>query len=298
MERLIVIQPRHHIRLWDYVRLTKPRIISLLLITAYCAMVVARGGWPAPIMTLNALGGLSLSIAGAHAINMWYDRDIDRLMERTRHRPVPLGRIAPLEALSFGIFLETVSFAWLSTTVNRLTAGVTLAGFLFYVLVYTMWLKRRSPQNIVIGGAAGAFPPLVGWAAVTNHLSWVPWLMFLIIFLWTPPHFWALALYRQQEYRDARIPMMPIVHGIQATTRQMVSYAALMVLASIALYEIHPGLGPIYLIAALLLGLMFWLTTLALFLSRPWIRPEQVFLASLLYMAGLFGTMVAGVMLG
>lgn len=297
MERIIVTPVSKSMRLADYVVLTKPRIITLLVLTAYCAMVVANGGWPSLPLTVNTLGGLALSIGGAHAINMWYDRDIDRLMERTRRRPLPAGRLSPSEALSFGIFLESASFVWLSVTVNHLTALTSLAGFLFYVGVYTFWLKRRSPQNIVIGGAAGAFPPVVGWASVTQHLGWTPWLMFLAIFLWTPPHFWALALYKQEDYRRAGIPMMPVVRGARATIRQMVLYAALLVPCTAALAWSDPRLGVPYLILALLISGLFWLATAALALPIPRIRPERLFMASLLYMAGLFVAMVATVLI-
>lgn len=272
--------------------LTKPRIITLLVITAYCAMVVADGSIPNLALTINTLGGLALSVGGAHAINMWYDRDIDHLMERTCRRPLPSGRMAPSEALTFGIFLETASFVWLQSHVNWLAAETSLAGFLFYVVVYTVWLKRRTPQNIVIGGAAGAFPPLVGWAAVTNHLGWTPWLMFLVIFLWTPPHFWALALYKRQDYQRAHIPMMPVVKGNRATIQQMVTYATLLIPCSLALHWTDPRLGITYIGLACLLGCLFWGLVACLGVPRLGMRPERVFMASLFYMAGIFTAMV------
>lgn len=294
MERGLAVQTLQPWRLADYVALTKPRIILLLVITAFCAMVAARGGWPGTTLAVDTLGGLTLSVGAAHAINMWFDRDIDQLMERTRNRPVATGRIAPEEALSFGIFLETVSFLWLTWAVNGRAAEASLAGFLFYVLVYTVWLKRRTPQNIVIGGAAGAFPPLVGWASVNPHLGWAPWLMFLIIFLWTPPHFWALALYKQEDYRRAKIPMLPVISGPSATTRQMAVYALLLVPASLALYAEDPALGVPYLTAAVALNLLFGAAVWALWRRWPLMTPERVFASSLFYMAGLFGSMVLG----
>lgn len=298
MERLELAAVPVRWRLMDYVTLTKPRIISLLVITAYCAMVVAQGRWPTLPLTIDTLGGLSLSIGGAHAINMWYDRDIDRLMERTRRRPLPSGRLSPAEVLSFGIFLESLSFVWLASSVNRLTAEASLAGFLFYVGVYTIWLKRRTPQNIVIGGAAGAFPPLVGWAAVTGHLGWVPWLMFLLIFLWTPPHFWALALYKQEDYRRAHIPMMPVVAGASATIRQMVIYAALLIPCTVALSWVDPHLGLAYTIPAVLMSLAFGALTVGLQWSPQRIHPPRVFFASLVYMASVFAAMVISTVVG
>ncbi len=292
MEYLALATRPKSTRLRDYVTLTKPRIITLLVITAYCAMIVAKGAIPNLALTVNTLGGLALSVGGAHAINMWYDRDIDQLMERTRRRPLPSGRMAPSEALTFGIFLETASFVWLQGHVNWLAAETSLAGFLFYVVVYTFWLKRRTPQNIVIGGAAGAFPPLVGWAAVTNHLAWTPWLMFLVIFLWTPPHFWALALYKRQDYQRAHIPMMPVVRGNRATIKQMVIYAALLLPCSLALHWTDPRLGIWYMGLACLLGCAFGGLVASLGIPRLKMRPERVFMASLFYMAGIFTAMV------
>lgn len=294
MERLILTAPVRRIRLADYVSLTKPRIIVLLVVTAICAMVPAAHGLPAWPRILSTSAGLTLSVGGAHAVNMWYDRDIDAVMERTRNRPVPSGRIAPLEALSFGVFLESVSFVWLSLAVNQLTAALCLAGFLFYVLVYTVWLKRRSVQNIVIGGAAGAFPPLVGWSAVAGHLGWTPVMMFLTIFLWTPPHFWALALVKQEDYRRAGLPMLPVVQGEQATTRQMLVYSVLLWATSLGLYWTDPSLGLPYLATAIVLGAAFSGAVAALAVRWVSMPPKRVFGISLWYTAGLFSAMVAG----
>lgn len=295
MEPVIISRARPTEMIRDYVSLTKPRIIVLLLITAYCAMVVAKGTLPSGIYTLNTLGGLTLSIAGAHAINMWYDRDIDQLMVRTRERPVAQGRIAPMEALSFGIFLETSSWLWLSRTVNDVAALCSLFGFLIYVVVYTVWLKRRSPQNIVIGGAAGAFPPLVGWAAITPHWSITPVLMFMTIFLWTPPHFWALALYKQEDYRRAHVPMLPLIVGPRSTIRAMFLYSLLLIVCSLALGWFG-NLGALYFWTALALGLGFGSSILLLMGNRRSLAPKKVFFISLLYMAGIFSVMVAAVL--
>ncbi len=281
-------------RVKDYVALTKPRIVLLLVITAYCAMVVARGAVPDWRVTVFTLGGLALSAGGANAVNMWYDRDIDCVMERTRNRPVPAGRLPARAALLFGISAQAVSLVMMTLTVGVLAALIALAGFLFYVLVYTMWLKRRTAQNIVIGGAAGAFPPLVGWAAVTHQVSLAPVLMFLIIFLWTPPHFWALALYKQDDYRRANIPMMPLVQGEQSTKMQALGYTLLLMLASLLLY-VTGVVGLIYLVAAVVLGLGFIVYGVALLVEQKpqdrWAR--RTFQYSLVYMLVLFVAMVA-----
>ncbi len=285
----------HRASVKDYLALTKPRIIVLLVITAYCAMVVAQGGWPSIRLTVAALLGLALSTAGAHSINMWYDRDIDAIMSRTRRRPVVTGRIAPSTAILFGIGLELASIVLLVWQVNLLTAVWSTAGFLFYVFVYTFWLKRRTPQNIVIGGAAGAFPPLVGWAAVTGQVSLAALWMFLIVFLWTPPHFWALALYKQDDYRRAGIPMMPVVQGEQSTKRQSIVYSVLLLGASIGLYATH-AVDVWYLVIALALGLGFLMAHLPLMRERlPQVRwAKRTFHVSLWYMTGIFAAMIVG----
>jgi protoheme IX farnesyltransferase len=279
--------------LGDYVQLTKPRIVLLLVITAYCAMVVAAHGLPPFFLSLYALLGLALSAGGAHAVNMWYDRDIDALMARTNDRPVPQGKIPAARSLALGIGLMAVSLLLLLVAVNVLTALLALGGFLYYVLVYTVWLKRSTPQNIVIGGGAGAFPPLIGWAAVTGQIGLAAVLMFLIIFLWTPPHFWSLALYRQDDYRRAGVPMMPVARGERATKLQMVAYTALLPAASAALY-FTGAVGAAYLAVALALSAGFLAVTLALLRERA---PEtklarRAFGFSLLYLTVLFAAMV------
>src|SRR5438094_527717 len=204
----------------DYLALTKPRVILLLEVTALAAMVVAQRGWPATDLVLAVLVGGYLAAGGANAVNMWFDRDIDAQMHRTRLRPIPAGRVPAQNALLFGIALNLLAFAVIAVRANLLAAGLTLLASLFYVLVYTMWLKRSTPQNIVIGGAAGAFPPLIGWAAVTGELSLLPLYMFMIVFFWTPPHFWALALRLDGDYGRAHVPMLPQVRGRGETGRQ------------------------------------------------------------------------------
>ena len=279
-----------------YLALSKPRILVLLLITALCAMVVAQGGVPPLFRTLWALAGLGLSCGSANAVNMWFDRDIDRVMHRTQGRPLPTGALRPGEALAFGIAGQVVAFAVLYLWVGGLAALLSLAGYVYYVGIYTVWLKRRTPQNIVIGGGAGAFPPLVGWAAVTGHLSWAAWLMFLIVFLWTPPHFWALALYRQDDYERAHIPMMPVVRGERATKGQSLVYAVLLVAASVALYATHV-VGVVYLVVALGLGVGFVAVNVRLLGERlpdvTWAR--RAFQFSLAYLTLVFGAMVLDV---
>src|SRR2546423_15016335 len=214
----------------DYVALTKPRIMSLLLITGFCGMIAGARGWPGTAIAVSAMAGLAFACGGASALNHVLDRDIDPLMgKRTRSRPVASGRVAPSRALEFGLTLSALSFVLLASTVNVLTAVLALVGNLFYVLVYTRWLKRTTPQNIVIGGAAGAVPPLVGWAAATGDVTLAALLLFAIVFVWTPPHFWALALLIKDNYRAAGVPMLPVVRGERETTRQIVLYSTALV---------------------------------------------------------------------
>jgi len=271
----------------DYVTLTKPRIMLLILITAYGAMAYAADGLPPLELTLATLIGLGLSSGGASALNHYLDRDLDALMTRTASRPVPSGRVSPESALGFGIGLMAGSFWVLSLYVNVLTAALALAGGLFYVVVYTAWLKRRTPQNIVIGGAAGAVPPLVGWAAVTGHVGLPAIFMFAIIFYWTPPHFWALALLAKNDYARAGIPMLPVVRGDRETARQILLYTILLSTLSVVPF-VAGSFGLVYLVSAAVLGAGFlWL---AVKLARD-VSPapaRQVFLYSLLYLALLF----------
>src|SRR6476661_2274420 len=275
----------------DYVTLTKPRIMSLLLLTGICGMFVGAQGVP-PLGDLAALVvGLALACGGASALNHVLDRDIDSLMgERTKARPVTSGRVPVSYALEFGLALSALSFVLLAGTLNVLTATLALVGNLFYVLVYTRWLKRTTPQNIVIGGAAGAVPPLVGWAAATGNLTLPALLLFLLVFLWTPPHFWALALLIRRDYEAARIPMLPVVRGERETTRQILLYAVVLVTATVFPVVWGP-LGFLYLGAALLLGGAFLWLALALRRETTPRRAALLFHFSLLYLALLFAAM-------
>jgi protoheme IX farnesyltransferase len=275
----------------DYLTLTKPRIMTLLLLTGAGGMFVGTGGVPSPGLLAATLGGLALACGGASALNHVLDRDIDRLMgKRTERRPVAAGRIQPERALEFGLALSALSFVVLASFVNVLAALLALAGNLFYVLVYTRWLKRSTPQNIVIGGAAGAVPPLVGWAAATGNLTLPALLLFLIVFVWTPPHFWALALLIRREYEAARIPMLPVVRGEAETAASIVRYSVLLVAVSL-LPVAARTLGPLYLTAALLLGAAFvWLAWRLRRETTP-ARARRLFSFSLAYLALLFVAM-------
>jgi heme o synthase len=278
----------------DYVTLTKPRVQLLLLLTTVATMEVA-GSPSLGLILLTLLGG-ALSAGGAGAVNHWYDRDIDVRMARTATRPIPAGRISPRAALTFGIALAVLSFVQLSLTVNVLAAVLALSGFLGYVFVYTLWLKRSTPQNIVIGGAAGAVPPLVGWAAVTGALDPAALYLFAIVFYWTPPHFWALSLLMKDEYAKVEIPMLPVVRGEDETRRQITLYSVLLVAITFLPFagRLFDGL---YAVAAGLLGGVFlWLA------ARLQRRPDRraalrLYLYSLLYLALLFAAMVADVKL-
>ncbi|PSB17643.1 protoheme IX farnesyltransferase [filamentous cyanobacterium CCP1] len=257
---------RHHQNFWQviqsYTQLTKPRIIVLLLITTAGSMWIAAEGQVDPFLLVITLLGGTLAAASANTINCLYDRDIDYDMERTRHRPLPSGRIQPRDALIFAITLAVLSFTLLTVFANLLSASLAMSGIVAYVLVYTHWLKRHSTQNIVIGGAAGAIPPLVGWAAVTGELSWAAWVFFAIVFLWTPPHFWALAMMIQQDYAKVGVPMLPVVSGQVTTAKQIWIYTLLMLPATLLLvYPLHV-MGLFYTIAAFILG--------GIFLMKAW----------------------------
>ena len=281
----------------DYVALTKPRIMSLLLITGFCGMIAGAHGWPGTGTAAAAMLGLALACGGASALNHVLDRDIDPLMgSRTKQRPVASGRVAVSRALEFGLALSALSFVLLATTVNVLTAVLALIGNLFYVLVYTRWLKRSTPQNIVIGGAAGAVPPLVGWAAGTGHIGVAAWLLFAIVFVWTPPHFWALALLIKENYANARVPMLPVVRGERETARQILLYSLALVAVTLTPWLWGPaGLG--YVAAALALGAVFvWYAERL----RRDVTPRRAMLLfhySLLYLALLFAALALDVSL-
>ena len=275
----------------DLITLTKPRIISLLLVTTIAPMFITPAGLPTwSLLGWVTLGGY-LMAGGANAINMWFDRDIDDKMVRTRTRPIPSGRMSPLSVLAFGLGLGAVSFAIFWRFVNPLSAWLALAGLAFYVLVYTVWLKRLSPQNIVIGGAAGAFPPLVGWAAMTGSISLGALYLFAIIFYWTPPHFWALALNKQRDYGAAGVPMMPNVYGVHETKRQMLLYTLMLIPLTI-MPSVVGITGLLYGLAAVGLGLRF-LQLCWRIMREDGVTPTtwRLYKYSLLYLALLFVAM-------
>jgi heme o synthase len=275
----------------DYVTLTKPRIMTLLLLTGLCGMVVGAGGLPPLWLVGVTMLGLALACGGASALNHVLDADIDRLMgKRTRSRPVAAGRVPAPYALEFGLALSAFSFVLLAALVNPLAAHLALAGNLFYVLVYTRLLKRSTPQNIVIGGAAGAVPPLVGWAAATGDLTWPALVLFGVVFLWTPPHFWALALLIKRNYAAAGVPMLPVVRGEDETTKQIVLYTVALVAFTIA-PALWGQFGLVYLVAAVALGGTFLGLAWVLRRERTPARASLLFHYSLLYLALLFVAM-------
>ena len=275
----------------DYVTLTKPHIISLLLVTTLMPMLVAAGGWPGGWLVLCTLAGGYLMAGSANAANMFVDRDIDRGMARTALRPIPAGRMSPGHVAAFSATLGVAAFALFATQVNLLAAGLSLAGWLWYVAVYTLRLKRTSPQNIVIGGAAGAFPPLVGWAAVTGGLSATALVCFAVVFLWTPPHFWALALVKQKDYGRVGVPMAPNVWGERRTIRLMGVYAWILVPVTLLPVALG-GLGVVYGVLALGLGAWFLRAVRAVGRAVDLTAPAWgAYRASLLYLALLFGAM-------
>lgn len=277
----------------SYVQLTKPRIIPLLLIETAAAMWVAGQGEVDPVLLLATLLSGTLAAASAQTINCVYDRDIDFDMERTRHRPLPSGRIQVRDALVFAVVLAALSFSLQALVANLLSAGLSMVGIAIYVGVYTTWLKRSSPQNIVIGGAAGAIPPLVGWAAVTGELSLAAWLFFFIVFIWTPPHFWGLAMLIQDDYAKVNVPMLPVIVGDEATARQIWYYTLILVPLTVMMTYPLGATGAIYAVIALGLGLLFLKKAWAL-LQTPSDRDlaKGLFKYSILYMMLLSAGMV------
>ncbi|HEY7877540.1 MAG TPA: heme o synthase [Gemmatimonadaceae bacterium] len=273
----------------DLVMLTKPRIISLLLVTTIAPMFVAGSpGWG--LVLRVALGGY-LMAGGANAVNMYIDRDIDDRMARTRLRPLPSGRMDPRAVLAYGLALATAATGVFAFTVNVVSAALALAGFYFYVFIYTRWLKRRTPQNIVIGGAAGAFPPLVGWAAVTGRIDLAAIYLFLIVFYWTPPHFWALALLKQADYGRAGVPMAPLIWGERETMRQMLWYTVILIPITL-LPAAFGAFGMTYVISATVLGALLLAGIWRVMRARPWTGAAwRVYKFSLLYLALLFVAM-------
>ncbi len=281
-------------RVAGYVALTKPRIIELLLVTTVPTMFVAEQGVPSVwLMVGTVLGGI-LAAGGANAINMVVDRDIDALMERTRNRPLVTGVMSARNALVFSIVLEVVAFAWLFTFVNLLSALLAVSATLFYVFVYTCWLKRTSTQNIVIGGVAGAAPVLIGWSAVTNSLDWAPVVLFLVIFYWTPPHFWALAIRYRDDYANAEVPMLPVVAGLETTARRIILYTVVLVALTVVFAPVA-GMGAIYLASALILGAVFGAFALAVRRDPSERTAMRLFTYSITYVTLLFGAIAVDV---
>jgi len=288
------VQPPAWSTVGAYVALTKPRIIELLLVTTLPTMVVAQHGLPPLwLMAATLLGG-TLAAGGANAINMYVDRDIDKLMHRTRKRPLVTGVIAPRNALVFAVSLEVVAFVELWAWVNLLSAVLAVSATLFYVFVYTLWLKRTSKQNIVIGGAAGAMPVLVGWAAVTDSLAWAPIVLFAIIFMWTPPHFWALAFKYKDDYEAASVPMMPVVATFRRTATEIMAYTVVMVGLTLVLAPVA-HLGVLYLASAAVLGAGFIAMAARLWAQATPKASMQLFSYSITYLTLLFVAMAVDV---
>ena len=277
-------------RVKAYVALTKPRIIELLLVTTVPTMVVAERGLPALGLVVATLVGGTLAAGGANAINMYVDRDIDRIMKRTQGRPLVTGDVTPAAALTFAIALEVIAFFQLWAMVNLLSAVLAISATLFYVFVYTLWLKRTSEHNIVIGGAAGAVPVLVGWAAVTNSLSLAPLVLFAVIFVWTPPHFWALAVKYKDDYAAAGVPMLPAVASFSRTGRQIVIYTVALWACSLVFTPVA-GMGAIYTVAAVVLGAIFLVYAVQLQRDGTAARAMRLFSYSISYVTLLFAAM-------
>ena len=280
----------------DYISLLKPRVMSLVVFTGFCGMLLAPGAKELhPFLAVIAVFCIALASGAAGAINMWYDRDIDALMKRTQNRALPRGRMQPDDALAFGVVLTILSVILMGLALNWMAAGLLAAASLFYVFVYTVWLKRRTPQNIVIGGAAGAFPPMIGWAAVTGGISIESVLLFALIFFWTPPHFWALALFRNSDYKRAGVPMLPVISGIRATKKQILAYTVIVCLLALLPYLLHMG-GLFYLGCAAVLNVLFLRCAIRVFRAdeadhKP---ARQMFAFSIFYLFGIFAALMAG----
>lgn len=273
--------------IWAYVRLTKPRIIMLLVVTTIPAMIMADGGLPSLWLILATVLGGSVVAGGANAMNMYFDRDIDEMMRRTRGRPVPAGQVEPEKAAVFGMVMGAAGFLFMELAVNLLAACLTLGAFAFYVVVYTLILKRTTPLNIVIGGAAGAMPPVIGWAAVTGDLSVAAILMFAIVTAWTPPHFWALSINYSTDYERAGVPMLPVVAGPEETKRQILLYTVVLVVVSVLL-SVVGGAGLVYLAAAVVLGAMFVYYAVRLWRDGSAKSSAALFRFSIVYLGLLF----------
>ncbi len=275
----------------DYFALLKPRVMSLVVFTGFAGLYLAPGNLH-PYLAFVAILCIAIGAGASGAINMWYDRDIDAVMSRTKDRPLPAGRIAPENALAFGVVLAVSAIALMGLAVNWAAAALLALTIGFYVFIYTAWLKRRTPQNIVIGGAAGAFPPMIGWAAVTGDVALGSLVLFAIVFIWTPPHFWALALYRAGDYARAGVPMLPVVAGPRATRRQIFAYALLLQLAALAPAAIGMA-GPLYAAAAAALGLGFVLLAAAVLRDERDAPAKRLFGFSIVYLFGLFLALIA-----
>jgi len=282
-------------RVAGYVALTKPRIIELLLVTTVPTMFVAERSVPSVWLMVATVVGGTLAAGGANAMNMVIDRDIDGLMERTMHRPLVQGVMSPQAALTFAVGIEVVAFVWLFTTVNLLSALLAVSATFFYVFVYTLWLKRTTTQNIVIGGAAGAVPVLVGWSAVTNSLGWAPVVLFLVIFFWTPPHFWALAIRYREDYSAASVPMLPAVATLAATARKITLYTVMLVGTTLVFAPVA-DMGAVYVAAALILGALFGVLALAVQRDPTERAAMRLFSYSITYVTLLFAAMIVDVL--
>ena len=289
-----LVRPRAKDLVLAYIALTKPRIIELLLVTTVPSMVLAAEGWPSTLLVFYTLIGGTLAAGGANAINCYVDRDIDQVMGRTRKRPLPMHKVPARSALLFGIGLGVAAFSFLAVTVNTISAVLAICALLFYVFVYTLGMKRTTPQNIVIGGAAGAVPALVGWSAVTGTVDLAALVMFGIIFYWTPPHFWALALKYEKDYAAARVPMMPVVYGVKETTRHVLLYSFLLFAMCLALFSVA-RLGLFYLGAALVLNGAFIAMAIKLYRKPDAQNAWWLFRLSIYYLALLFAAIAVDV---
>jgi len=274
----------------DYIMLMKPRVMSLVVFTGYCGVHLAPGNIH-PIIAFAAILLISIGAGSAAAINMWYDRDIDRIMKRTQKRPIITGVIDPDEALGFGVVIGVISVLLMALCVNILSSVLLAVTILYYIFIYTIWLKRSSVQNVVIGGAAGALPPMIGWASVTGDISWESFTLFAIIFMWTPPHSWALALFRVQDYKDCKVPMMPVVKGDLYTKKQMLFYTILMLISCAMPYFLGMA-GVAYLIISSVLGAIFLVYSILLFKDENLKRAKQLFWYSIIYLFGIFLSLI------
>jgi len=277
--------------LWDFIALLKPRVMSLVVFTGFAGVIVAPGSIH-PVMAAIAVLCIAVATGASGAINMWYERDLDARMERTKGRPLPAGRMEPETALEYGVVLAGGSVMVMALGVNYVAAALLVLAIGFYVFVYTIWLKRRTPQNIVIGGAAGAFPPMIGWAAVTGDVSLGGIALFALIFIWTPPHFWALALYKSGDYENAGVPMLPVVSGVLETKRQILLYTALLLPVSLVPWWI--GIASVFWgILACVMGVGFMALAIKVWFDETDRAPCQMFRYSLLYLSVLFAALIA-----